>query len=477
MKCTALIIVMGLLLIQGAQASTFERLEVARAIPPLQSTVFVETQSAPEGDSLSFFLPNETTQDLDLVAIEQRDPLTHRLLRFRHRATLSGIESWTDWMSASLYPGSTSWSGTVRSRQILHDPAVLARMQSHLASLPRSSREPFEVSDFDLAGLPPGEYGWNYDPAKWKPWAGFLWDFQTGVLFRGYRKPDSPGEFMTPSAGLTSSNPDDVWNYYQSADGRFPSAQFTGDNSHWLSPMDKWGNWASRRFGQTWWSADEWEATHHFTNVPWGGYCNGAVNASILLKKPQHSFVDQGIEFDTRDMVGILQAALYETDFLMWGNRYDGPGNDISDPKPSLVVQVAHEYLGVQHVPIAMDKEAGEKIGNVVVLGTRLVIESTADPLVRHGTLYMKDYSTWTDDLVARNEDATVANVPADGENVEVYGFRIFLNEDGTLKDTQWDEITVHPDFLWLPIRESTSAGRNPFLQLDFVHELLSKSL
>ncbi len=322
-----------------------------------------------------------------------------------------------------------------------------------------------------------GEYSWSYDKTRWTPWAGYLWEYKNGWMWRGYRKPSVPGEVLTPSQNQVSTDPARIEAYYRVLPSQIRTTYHEW-NSRWLSPLDKWGIWAWRRFGQNWWSAPQWEAINKFTNFEWGGYCNASSAMAMLYRRPTKSFVDQNITFDPRDIVALMQVATWKVDYLFFGRRYNSPRDDISDPSPRYVVELIDEYLGKHGTALVMDHEAGPAVGNVVLLSAKLKIQNTSDPLVRTAQLELVNMGNMDDTMAEKLE---VAMVPpwTWGTDTKVFAFKVYLNADGSLRSTAWDDEKLHPDFFWFPTgnREYEPPHRkNPFVQLFHLHQLMKKS-
>ncbi len=430
------------------------------------------------------------TDALELIAVESLRTDDDSVQAFRHRIQLNGEEAWTSWLSASLkqnavFPwpveknGSSSADTDPSSLSAFSRPSIQAEQELTETDARFNLFTPVTTQGLNWA---PGNYEWGYDASKITIWSGYLWDFKKAWMFRGFRKPKVAETVLTPSQQQGQHDPRKVTDYYLAQPPGI-DRPYHADNSRNLSPMDKWGFWASRKFGQTWWKAASWEGINHHTNLTWGGYCNASTTLPFLWKKPQHGVVDQNLTFDPRDLVAIIQAASYHVEYLFWGHRYNGKsGEPIAEPTPDFVIGLLAEYLGNQHIPMVFDHEAGPAVGNILALKSRLKVEATEDPLVRNGFLEIDNMGNMEDDLAQGAEDQE-ALVPdwSWGTDTKKYSFKIYLNPDGSLKTTAWEKPDFHPDFLWFPtgIKDSYPAPHktNPYLELNYVRELVKKSL
>lgn len=443
---------------------------------------WVETYSEGADVFLLFYsLGDSSLPHPELVAIERWDPSGKHRLAFRHRHLLAGRWTWSTWMPSHLKDSlSADWpehrprltTGTTPDgASVWTLPLRTQAIQQGLLRSPRQALNP-------AIDWKPGETTWKFDRTKWTPWSGYLWEYKNGWLWKGFRKPELEGEILTPSQNQNSHDVPTVRSYYLGFDQNFHS-QYTAENSRWLSPLDKWGIWASRRFGQTWWHAAGWEGVNHHTNVEWGGYCNASAAAAILWPKPQFGFLDKNLQFDPRDIAGIMQVASFKVDLLFWGRRYYGEGDDIAEPKPELFVELIQKYLGQNGTPLILDWEAGPAVGNLTLLAAKLTIEATEDPRVHKGVLALDFFGNLDDNPATKTELATVPDWPEGFVDTKKFNFFIDLDASGKFVGTRWENNEHHPDFAWLPTGNNDYAAphrRNPYLPMKYVRELIEKS-
>jgi len=454
---------------------------------------FILQRRADEKYSYQVSFSVNSDNSVDLVGIERFTLSDQKLMEFRHKAVVAGQETWTHWIMGSLEKkGTLPWptykegQDVARGLMLLKGDPVLARAEAELA-LKTNEFHLFEAAPLRVLDRPlrtyqdwaPGVYSWSYDPGKFKVWAGYLWDFQKGLMFRGYREPESPGALLTPSQNLESSEITQINSYYSLVPWKAESSN--EENSRWLSPLDKYGIWAERSSKQFWYLPSAWEAANHSTNFTWGGYCNASTALPFLWKKPQHSIVDHRIVFDPRDLVGLMQVASYQVDYIMWGNRFNGKAqDDVSDPDPETSINILSTYLGDERIPVIFDHEAGPAVGNLLALSAKLEIENTVDPQIRHATLSIASLGNLEDfQLIAKQREIAMTPEWNGSTMQKVYGFKIYLDAGGNLKSTVWDDKEFHPDFFWLPTGHKDYPPpyyKNPYLPLASFKQLVEKS-
>jgi hypothetical protein len=460
-----------------------------------QTTLLKELRS--QGSELyRLYYPVIADQPTTLMAIEKLDPVTQSPVEFKHPMLLNGRKSWTHWMPSHLaQQGHLPWIEKPLSRmqRECHTLPISAEPKVHLLSQSTSTLLEAEMEQFSLFAIPrqlestptfnwePGNYSWEFDPHQFKMWAGYLWEFKDGRIFKGYRKHRDRNENLplTPSEHLTASDEKSILGYYSKLNLLKAPAHVSETQA--LSPLDKFGLWAAQDHGLDWWLPSSWEASHHYTQYPWGGYCNASAVLPFLWDRPTQKVIDHGLQFDPRDLVGIMQAASYDVDFLFWGNRYHGqPGNDIADPNPELVVNLLREYLGKNHIPLVYDWDASAGVGNLVALRSHLKIEPTQNPLKHHATLQIDSVGNLGDEELSVQEDEEAKVRAWNGSTMtKVYEFQIVFNPDGTFHSAYWTDIKSHPDFLWLPIGFKdfgTPDEQNPHIKAQDVQRLVRLS-
>ncbi len=454
--------------------------------PGGEANSFLREIRAEDNQVYLLYYPIRDGKPDDLMTIEKVDSSSHRRIVFKHRLSINGRKDWTQWIPGSLGDrGHLPWdtSGQLLSMESARPLSQLTEQilteETAKFQLFKSSVQLESNSDFKWEV---GTYSWEFDPKKFKMWAGYLWDFKDGRLFKGYRtRPTtSPSGSLTPSENLAATEINEIKNYYSKLPSRILD-DYRGEKSRAVSPLDKYGLWASRDHALEWSLPSSWEANHHFTQYAWGGYCNCSCALPYLWDRPTKKVIDHDLWFDPRDLVGIMQVASYQVEYLFWGNRFDGRSHDdIADPNPELVIDLLREYLGKNRMPIVYDWEAGPSVGNLLVLRSHLKIESTSDPLKRHATLILDSVGNLGDNELPAKEDEEATVRSWNGSTMaKIYGIDIELNPDETFKSAHWADTASHPDFFWLPIGlkdYEKSDAQNPYLKIKDIQRLIEKS-
>ncbi len=424
-----------------------------------------------------------------LTGIEKIDAESRATIAYKHRILLNGKAQWTQWLPASLgTQGSLAWGKA--SKNIFQIERVDTEPLKQADAILELEVKSFQLFD-DLLQIrsepefewKPGTYHWAYSPKKLKMWSGYLWDFKDGRLFRGYRVHRDPSvqSPLSPSEMLTSGEIQGIKAYYDQLPNQKSIKESKKEESVTYSPLDKYGIWAERDQGITWWLPSAWEASHHFTQFSWGGYCNSSAVLPFLWDRPTQTVLDRDVWFDPRDLAGIMQAASYQVESHFWGERFSGDeGDDTADPNPKLVVDVLKEYLGKQQIPLIYDWEAGPSVGNLVILWAELQIQPTQEPKHLHATLILHSVGNLEDTRATAIENE-ISNIPDwnGSTSSKEFAFEIELNSDDSFKSAHWTDPSKHPDFLWLPIglRDYSAPHlKNPYLKIKDVQRLIEKS-
>ena len=152
----------------------------------------------------------------------------------------------------------------------------------------------------------------------------------------------------------------------------------TADDTAWyyplnqLSPMDKWAVVEHLRGfeGGNPFYVGAWEYLNSYSPAgeSWWGHCNGWAAASILTKEPREARAvrvgGQLVQFSVADQKGLLTEMHYSTDARLFGTRYNGEDDDVSDLSPADFHRVMGFYLDQQGVPVVLDTTATEEVWN-----------------------------------------------------------------------------------------------------------------
>lgn len=288
-----------------------------------------------------------------------------------------------------------------------------------------------------------------------------------------------------------------------------------------LSPLEKYDSIVASLYGRIP-GAAAWEAdpanTHNAVaakyKVDWGGHCNGWAAASILLPEPRlpfevplgdrpvllkldvpsaaqaqpYMFGDRKSDYrklprpgrtiilTVADMKGLL-AETYKTSRTqqfqsrkLTGTRYDGQGNDVTDPafrdiEPHYFHWLLQEFVKKNGMAVVMDINANSVVNNHPLY--KFESNAVYKPNERK---YSVTTNCWLADY-AKSPGAVGTNTM-----VRVFTYDLFLDGSGRVTRGAWTgkSVTNHPDFVWIPVGDMPPAGtvENPAVHGDFVRYL-----
>jgi subtilisin-like proprotein convertase family protein len=240
---------------------------------------------------------------------------------------------------------------------------------------------------------------------------------------------------------------------------------------HADGPLDKYDYYVRARTGSfpspytTTWEYQNHRTTDQKNN--WWGHCNGWAAASIREPEPAAAAWVEGIYFRIADKKGILSewhnATMADGN---WGNRYNGPGDDLADIYPYEFMTVLIEHIVSQDEPVVMDLDCWEEVWNHPIYGYEL--EETE----RYGDEARFDLSVYY------ATDAVSSDFAGTWEKIAKYEFWCTVDGAGNPAPgpSSWagSSSDSHPDFLWHP---GTDRGDgNPALETQHVHDIAATS-
>ena len=112
--------------------------------------------------------------------------------------------------------------------------------------------------------------------------------------------------------------------------------------------------------------ATTWEYQNHRTTDQkntWWGHCNGWAAASIREPEPAVACWSEGVYFRVADKKGII-TEWHNTTLSdgSWGDRYNGPGDDLQDIYPYEFITVLIQYIANQDEAVVMDLDCHEEV-------------------------------------------------------------------------------------------------------------------
>jgi len=447
-----------------------------------------------------------------------------------------------------------------------------ANFRSALASAPNLSAARSLSAD-ELAA---GRIDWVVGE-ELRPWAGYWWPTREAELVFGYE--DRPtfaqriqsdiddrkialdelfaeGNYTgwgRANADLTALIMDFYDGILERLDGgqlRIEGGRMVGigpDGAEWdyavdqLSPLDKWAlvQWLRGETAFNPFRASAWEILNAYApnGEGWWGHCNGWSGAAVLTRQPEHprtvSFGGHDVTFTTADQKGLLTEMHMGVSSNLFGTRYGGARDDLSDLSPKAFLTIMGHFVADRGVPVVVDATATEQVWNYpawkVEVDLQLVEErsdalhintATLDELVNSAGLDVEtataiidlrtergafqsldevadvagvDPSTLADTLsvdpVARLVHADIlthlvtdgvhpSHVDADptAPATDAFGFgaTLELDRDGRVIGGWWDDDARHPDFAWAPYGNgmawADSRDENTFVKMiDYI--------
>lgn len=375
---------------------------------------------------------------------------------------------------------------------------------------PERFRMEFEYKYDALAEYTVGE-------AEQTPWPSDYWSYyedSTNTRYHGINtlspteKYDKAFNGWTPNMDL---RPMDV-----SADCSFDGTIMDTHDDYYdhLGPASLWqhqnkGNYRARdgRDNDNDGTVDECRSGDYDGIETWWGLCHAWVPAAVLEPEPIHPVTVNGVEFTVSDIKALLITMYDRSSALMMGGRCnekeikrDEHGRIVDeqeecrDTNPGAFHVTIVNMLGIQKRAFAEDKTAGYQVWNQPVRGyeireAREVTEAQAMELLgRPGESYLEVFDSpncvsWrhvrmTTKYITESSNTTegplVPNIGQYTRN-DNYEYILELDADGKIVGGEWvgSSRTSHPDFLWLPIRQT---GGNPYIDFAQVKNLLELS-
>lgn len=236
----------------------------------------------------------------------------------------------------------------------------------------------------------------------------------------------------------------------------------------------------------------------------WWGLCHAWTPAALLEPEPQHAVTLNGVTFEVGDIKALIQTLYDRSEAAMLGGRcnaetferdengYRDIPDDCMDVNPGALHVILTNFLGLNDSALAMDKTAGQEVWNQPIHRYEVTKQDKVDG--KRANQCIGDAG----DTYTRNSAATelyeveveVEYLVEGSASRQPLGMTSYLSSDryhyvlevdhrGKIVGGTYctDSVEDHPDFLWAPIRVSTSSwGRNPSVALDKVRTLIEMS-
>lgn len=366
-----------------------------------------------------------------------------------------------------------------------NDPVRLARqgLQYRLSELPRSGR------------------------AEQVPWSSTYWptyEDSTNVRWQG---PDrlSPLELYDqafngwrPPEGFMSLRP------MTECGGAFDRAYYEqlGPAARWMSENRGNGRMRNGRDddgdGQIDECGDDMDGIES-----WWGLCHAWVPAAILEPEPLHGIDYNGTRFEVSDITALLITAYDRTDALMLGGRCNARtverddngrprASECGDTNPGAMHVIFANFLGINRRALAMDRTYDFEVWNQPVIGYEVRMLERRTPEEAMAVLGIANATSYTFNpratelyevrmdvqWITESGASIRPSLPTIDRYTRTDRYHYILEVDarGKIIGGEWapDSRTLHPDFLWVPVR--AVSGGNPHVRLDRVRELLRLS-
>lgn len=213
-----------------------------------------------------------------------------------------------------------------------------------------------------------------------------------------------------------------------------------------------------------------WEKQNHPSvgAAGWWGYCHAWSAAAVTEAEPSRPFVATGpggnkISLTVGDIKGLLTACHASDPANVYGQRYNGPNDDISDIKPDVLWKYLKLYVKQQGLPLVIDVDAGPQVWNYPVYMYRVSYTNTG------GDAYQAVMQLWLAD------DAVQPDYVGVKVMTRTYQFTFKMRNGAVVAGSgQWTGASVkdHPDFAWYPTK---AQPENPNLHYPTVVKAIGR--
>lgn len=234
----------------------------------------------------------------------------------------------------------------------------------------------------------------------------------------------------------------------------------------------------------------------------WWGLCHAWTPSALLEPEPQKAVTYKGVTFEVGDIKALIQTVYDKNEALMLGGRCNAktiePNNTISandrctDSNPGALHVVVTNFIGINDSALAMDKTASFEVWNQPIVAYEVTQQELVDAKAANKCVgaegekwsYNKDavelYEvTMTVEYLVEGHPERYPLGMEDYTRFDAYHYILEVGARGKVIGGRYctDSESKHPDFLWAPIRVSTSGyGRNPHVSLDKVQMLINLS-
>jgi hypothetical protein len=246
------------------------------------------------------------------------------------------------------------------------------------------------------------------------------------------------------------------------------------------------------------------ECGDHDGIAGWWGLCHAWTPASMLEPEPQHAVTYNGVKFEVSDIKALIITLYDRNDALMLGGRCNsdefptGPNGERNIPNECMDVNagafhvILGNFLGLNDQALAMDKTYSSEVWNQPIYSYNVTKQDVVDGkranacIGASGDTYTRNSAAKTLYEVEVDVEYLVEGSPstrpmgmASYLSRESYHYILEVDSREKIIGGTYctDSIEDHPDFLWAPLRvSSSSSGRNPNLTYSRVQQLIELS-
>jgi hypothetical protein len=234
----------------------------------------------------------------------------------------------------------------------------------------------------------------------------------------------------------------------------------------------------------------------------WWGLCHAWAPASLLEPEPQKAVTYNGQTFEVADIKALIQTLYDRNEAVMLGGRCNqktfnvdnltDANDECADTNAGALHVVLANSIGLNDSALVMDKTASYEVWNQPITSYE-VLQQDKVTTARANACVGATGNVWTFNREAKElyEVRTRVDYMVEGNasarplgmagyvHSDNYHYILELGSTGKVIGGRYCSASAssHPDFLWAPIRVSTSnQGRNPHVDLDKVRTLLNLS-